>query len=410
VDDRLQRYLAKKEQARLQTEAALKQVAQRKEQALEAFGGMVDRIVCKQEVEKAERERRIREAVQRLREKEQRICREVEEMAARARALLRQAQEDTFRVIEDRAAQLVVKLAEERLHQEQDSSLKLEELLRRMERNKEMLRGEVIRRVELARMRLEAAASGAFERAGRKAEAYRQEIYRGDTDPDGDRYAFDGGGLIRGFGFFLSELIGSLLKVPFIVAEAITGSKFIGELGEAIGSAAEGSGKLAAQAVQGSVDLLYGTLTGSDRLRDRGVSYLKHSGRSVVRGAMRTARSTTVNLGKLVSGDKESFMEGARKLAISSVVVALPLTIMEGLDLLEDTGTETADSHFVEPHGVEGYFREDGSYVAGYWRDGDGNPLTDLSREQGGGYWRSDPDTATRITIWADGARAEQSS
>ncbi|TKD70765.1 hypothetical protein [Pseudalkalibacillus hwajinpoensis] len=48
--------------------------------------------------------------------------------------------------------------------------------------------------------------------------------------------------------------------------------------------------------------------------------------------------------------------------------------------------------HFVEPHYVDGYFRSDGTYVEGYYRDGDGNPTIDRPIEHGGGYVRSNPD------------------
>lgn len=43
---------------------------------------------------------------------------------------------------------------------------------------------------------------------------------------------------------------------------------------------------------------------------------------------------------------------------------------------------------FVKPHGVSGYTRADGTKVKGYWRDGDGNPNTNLTLKQGGGYYR----------------------
>lgn len=48
--------------------------------------------------------------------------------------------------------------------------------------------------------------------------------------------------------------------------------------------------------------------------------------------------------------------------------------------------------HFVNPHHVDGYFRNDGTYVNGYFRDGDGNTAIDHPAEQGGGYIRSNPD------------------
>ena len=49
---------------------------------------------------------------------------------------------------------------------------------------------------------------------------------------------------------------------------------------------------------------------------------------------------------------------------------------------------QTDHFHFVDPHHVNGYFRQDGTYVKGYFRDGDGNTSVDRSLEQGGGYLR----------------------
>lgn len=43
---------------------------------------------------------------------------------------------------------------------------------------------------------------------------------------------------------------------------------------------------------------------------------------------------------------------------------------------------------FVSPHYVEGYTKSNGTEVDGYWRDGDGDTSVDLSKEDGGGYFR----------------------
>lgn len=53
---------------------------------------------------------------------------------------------------------------------------------------------------------------------------------------------------------------------------------------------------------------------------------------------------------------------------------------------------DLGNTHFVNPHYVNGYSRNDGTYVEGYYRDGDGNPAIDQTVEQGGGYIRSNPD------------------
>lgn len=53
---------------------------------------------------------------------------------------------------------------------------------------------------------------------------------------------------------------------------------------------------------------------------------------------------------------------------------------------------DLGNTHFVNPHHVNGYFRNDGTYVEGYFRDGDGNSAVDRTVEAGGGYIRSNPD------------------
>lgn len=392
IEERLQRYLAKKEEAKLRTEAALDRYSQKREQAGEAFAGTLEQLAVKREEEKAERERRIREAVGRLRAKEALIRREVERMAEQAWVLLREAEANTWRAIEAEVARIAAELAEKRQRLELKEAGALEKLLHRMERNKELIREELVRRIEMARQRMEQAAADTFARAERRAAACRSEMMKGTRDPDREEDGFDSGGFIMGFGAFLGELIGNLLKAPFKLVAAWTDSMFLDELGEAVGQAASGSVKLAAAALQGSADLLAGTLAQDERLRDRGIRHLKRTGKSVVRGVIRTVRDTSEQIGQFASGDRMLMRQGAQRLAIRGVVMALPLTLMDGLDLLEDAGTEMADVHFVEPHWVDGYFREDGTYVGGYWRDGDGNPLTTLTLEEGGGYWRTNPD------------------
>lgn len=53
---------------------------------------------------------------------------------------------------------------------------------------------------------------------------------------------------------------------------------------------------------------------------------------------------------------------------------------------------DMGNTHFVKPHFVEGYFRQDGTYVEGYYRDGDGNTNINRPLEAGGRYVRSNPD------------------
>ncbi|NIK78825.1 hypothetical protein FHS15_003971 [Paenibacillus castaneae] len=73
----------------------------------------------------------------------------------------------------------------------------------------------------------------------------------------------------------------------------------------------------------------------------------------------------------------------------------------EGANPFEEMFTQTEgdaaftvnpEQHFVNPHYVESYYREDGTYVEGYWRDGDGDTSVDLQVEDGGGYMQTNPD------------------
>ena len=55
--------------------------------------------------------------------------------------------------------------------------------------------------------------------------------------------------------------------------------------------------------------------------------------------------------------------------------------------------TTLTPSHYVNPHVVRPYRRKDGTFVAGYWRDGDGN--TAINRDTG--YFARNPNAIPRI-------------
>ena len=50
-------------------------------------------------------------------------------------------------------------------------------------------------------------------------------------------------------------------------------------------------------------------------------------------------------------------------------------------------------AHYVHPHNVSAYMRKDGTAVAGYWRDGDGN--TTVNRATG--YFARNPNAVPLI-------------
>lgn len=55
--------------------------------------------------------------------------------------------------------------------------------------------------------------------------------------------------------------------------------------------------------------------------------------------------------------------------------------------------TAVTPAHYVHPHNVSSYTRRDGTFVSGYWRDGDGN--TKVNRNTG--YWAKNPDAVPQI-------------
>ncbi|MBO1515195.1 hypothetical protein [Metabacillus bambusae] len=68
--------------------------------------------------------------------------------------------------------------------------------------------------------------------------------------------------------------------------------------------------------------------------------------------------------------------------------------VSDGFDSAFDDGDEyggddsSSNQTWVDPHEVSGYVRSDGTQVAGYTRDGDGDTSVDRSLEEGGGYFR----------------------
>lgn len=55
--------------------------------------------------------------------------------------------------------------------------------------------------------------------------------------------------------------------------------------------------------------------------------------------------------------------------------------------------TEITPAHYVHPHEVSSYRRKDGTFVRGYWRDGDG----DNSVDRASGYFVRNPGAVSRI-------------
>lgn len=55
--------------------------------------------------------------------------------------------------------------------------------------------------------------------------------------------------------------------------------------------------------------------------------------------------------------------------------------------------TPMKSEHYVHPHDVSSYTKKDGTFVKGFWRDGDGN--TDVNRDIG--YFAGNPNPILKV-------------
>lgn len=85
----------------------------------------------------------------------------------------------------------------------------------------------------------------------------------------------------------------------------------------------------------------------------------------------------------------KSFPETKLLFKLIFLLLSLGLVIFLFYSRLESRENSSKNGEFVNPHDVNGYTRADGTEVSSYFRDGDGDPTTRLSKEDGGGYWRN---------------------
>ncbi|XQY90003.1 hypothetical protein ACNRWW_10610 [Metabacillus sp. HB246100] len=154
--------------------------------------------------------------------------------------------------------------------------------------------------------------------------------------------------------------------------------------------------------------------------------WLKSIGRTA-KGVYQTAKAT-YNSGKSTyegyrEGDDSKVRQGLRDIGKTVAVGALAVGVVDLIDGADGSDTVTdhhhmagggtdgetnaqhhqshelkgeeplthPGTHHVEPHYVDGHWR-DGVWIDGYWRDGDGDTSINLSKEEGGGYFRADAD------------------
>ncbi|WEG16678.1 hypothetical protein PQ478_19565 [Alkalihalophilus pseudofirmus] len=162
-------------------------------------------------------------------------------------------------------------------------------------------------------------------------------------------------GFLKELGSFVGTVTGSVAGGAIKVVGEVSGSKFIGEIGDGVKNASQFAGDKLGEAASGAWDIGASIVTQDSNRMDQGFN----------------------DLGK-ATGDTQA-IDG------------------DGIVSAEESVSTTAESvepgtHNVDPHYVNGYERADGTVVEGYWRDGDGDTSVNLSKEDGGGYERSNPD------------------
>ncbi|MCT8137664.1 hypothetical protein H1D32_07790 [Anaerobacillus sp. CMMVII] len=216
-------------------------------------------------------------------------------------------------------------------------------------------------------------------------------------------------GFFREIGKGLGGIAGTVLGTPIQIVGEITGAKILEDIGDGVKKASTFAGDTVGQVADGTVNTVSGIWHDDPSQRDKGLSDIGNAVGRTATGVIVTAKNAVENTGEVIvgaiDGDMNKVKKGASGLATTVAIGAIAIgviDVVDGAETANPTLTEgeamnvatngNPDIHHVEPHYVEGYTRADGTEVSGYYRDGDGNPNTQLSAEEGGGYYRSNPD------------------
>lgn len=226
-------------------------------------------------------------------------------------------------------------------------------------------------------------------------------------------------GFLKELGSFVGTVTGSVAGGAIKVVGEVTGSKFIDEIGDGVKNASQFAGDKLGEAASGAWDIGASVVTQDSKRFDEGVNDIVKATGDTFKAAGHTVCNVVENGANVVvgviDGDNEQLKKGAKGLTKTVAVGAIALGVVDVVDgdgsvsAEESTNTATDSvgsangtleksvegdpgTHYVDPHYVSGYERADGTVVDGYWRDGDGDTSVNLSKEDGGGYERSNPD------------------
>lgn len=231
-------------------------------------------------------------------------------------------------------------------------------------------------------------------------------------------------GFLRELGKFTGKATGFVVGGAVNVVGEVTGSKFIKEVGDGVKQASEFAGDTLGQVADGAWNTATGIIQKDDDKIENGLGDIGNSVSRTAKGVYYTAKNTYDNGKDVYVGFKynndEKIKSGVANIAKTVAVGALAVGVVDMVDGV-DSGDPTVENHNladagnpeinsnvhqVEPHivdsNVESNENPGTNHVEPHWRtlsdgrevyvDGDGNPNTQLTTEEGGGWIRSNPD------------------
>jgi len=231
-------------------------------------------------------------------------------------------------------------------------------------------------------------------------------------------------GFLRDLGKFTGKTAGFVVGGAVNVVGEVTGSKFIKEVGAGVKQASEFAGDTLGQAADGAWNTAAGIIQKDDDKIENGLGDIGNSVSRTAKGVYCTAKNTYENGKDIYDGikynDDEKIKSGAANIAKTVAVGALAVGVIDivaGADIGDSAGDDhsladagspeidanEADSNLEAQADINQSNENPGiNHVDPHWRtlsdgreiyvDGDGNPNTQLTAEEGGGWMRTNPD------------------
>ncbi|MDM5336377.1 hypothetical protein QUF84_03905 [Fictibacillus enclensis] len=246
-------------------------------------------------------------------------------------------------------------------------------------------------------------------------------------------------GFLKSFGKGAGEFIGGVTGGLIKGVGEIAGSDFIKEVGVGLKQSTEFAGKQLGNLAEGAWDVGSGLVNKNDAKIEKGFADIgegvSSTAKAVGQGITSTVKSVGNVAGGIIEGDENRWKQGLRDVGKTVAVGVLGVSILDVVDVVDINGNEgvfdndgnnggnidtggmamgdatqsynegeieatdsqeytkevNPNSHGVAPHFVEGYYRADGTFVEGYWRDGDGDTDVNRTAEQEGGWNQGNP-------------------